>query len=372
MLSPSMARFIGGLDVWLQVELTRAHKAAAGLSHRPRRLLLGCVVWGRYVERFLSLGVRSLLASGNLGDLFERPLLVIHTDHESESRLAVGLTALRAVADVDIHVIPQPLVGRLPDHPQNKYWLISAAHHAHIHEARFRGCGYHLLMPDHVYAQGYFAGLHRLACGGRRAIVQANISGRLEDVGPRLEARGCALPPAELYSLALDHLHPQAEPTLVDGTGWPGGQLFALMRGEHEARIVSPYMAISYLAPEVVARARLDRLYSTIDGLLPHFIPDDVEPYCPAPEDGVGYIELSDTAKGVNRAPQVSLEAWCASFWGGVRHDRGHERFLGLTTRCPLARPYPGGLSAERMDALAHELRAAVAASYRPPQTEAA
>jgi hypothetical protein len=88
--------------------------------------------------------------------------------------------------------------------------------------------------------------------------------------------------PADLVGLALENLHPQLDAFIINGRDDLPGSLLLIMIGDRAVHIVSPHMSIVYLAHDVLMRAPL-RLFNTIDGQLPWFIPADVEPTVPSP-----------------------------------------------------------------------------------------
>lgn len=335
--------YISALESWLQPELTRAYDEAV-FPDGTWRLAMGVLVFGRYVDRFIRLGVPSLLAPGNLPAL-EGTLVIIHTDEPGAEHMADAVAKLRAVASVEVHILPADLLAKAVEHPANKYWLLSAAHALHMHQAKYRGFAYHMLMPDHIYATGFFAGVKRLAEEGREAVIQCNISARLEDVEPHLLAANVALPPEEINALALSHVHPRMDAFILNGRDehyWPAN-LYLMMVGQG-VHLVSPHLSITLFSHDVLMRMPL-RLFNTVDGQLPYLIPETVELYVPTPEDGMSLMEVSDAGSPFQPLGGWSLDEFCVLFWLTVFCDPAFLRFWNLTTELALPEgyvpPYP-------------------------------
>ena len=327
--------YIALLEDWTQGELNDAYDRAV-LPDGEWRLAMGVLVFGRYVGRFLRYCVPSLLAPGNLPAL-NGCKIVIHTDAGAVPILRMGLRRLEGIADVEIRVVPDEIISKVGEHEANKYWLLSAAHNAEMQWAKYQSHAYHMLMPDHVYADGYFAGVKRLA-ETHDAIVQTNISASMERVGPALDASGGVIEPKALNALALDNLHQQVTPYVMNERDDYPANLFLFFVGQ-SVHIASPHMSIVYLSHSLLMKAPL-RLFNTVDGQLPFFIPDDVEPYVPSPDDGMAYIEISDAEKPYNTADGCSLNEFCVRFWLFSYCHEAHARFFDLTTVLALPNGY--------------------------------
>lgn len=367
---PGLPAYVNAMQAWFYPNLHHAHQTA--LTEMPDgpdgkwRLCLGVLVFGAYVERFLRLTVPSLLAPGNVRALHD-PLVIVHTDAAHVERLRAGLAALAEIARVEIHTVPAEILDKVSENPANKYWVLGAAHNLHMQQAKYRGCAYHMLMPDHVYGAGFFANLSRLREAGKQAIVQGGLSASIEAVGPLLEAAGSAISPRKLTRLALDHLHSQMGPFIMNGRAdWPSS-LLLVMVGARAVHMVCPHLSIVYLSHEVLMRAPI-RLFNTIDGQLPWFIPEDVEAYVPGPADEMVYVEISDDAKPVYYTNEGhTLEQFCAHFWGRLHCTLGFGRFFNLTTILPFPdgyRPPMTPMTDDEIAARTATIRQALADNY--------
>lgn len=319
----------------------REHLAAYGNQVLPDgkwRLCLAMLVYGNYVERFLRLCVPSLLAPGNISALFD-PLIIIHTDAASFDAVDAGVEPLRKFARVEIYLVPQNIVMMAGEDKSNRYWLLSATDQLHMQQAKYRAHGFHMLMPDLVYAKGFFANLARLAVAGKSIIVQNVLSTRLEKVEKALAAVDHCIDPEELNALALDYLHPLFYPNVMNGKkDFPQG-LLLLMVGKSAVHIISPHMSIFYFAHEHLMNADI-RLFNTIDSQLPYLVPKDVEPYVPSANDGMALIEVSDRHRVLTSDKSCSLLEYCARFWMVGYCELGYARFSGLTSVLPLPKDY--------------------------------
>lgn len=359
-------RYLNGLQEWFFREQSTAYEGAT-LPDGKWRLLLGTLAYGTYVDRFLDVCVPTLLAPGNISSLPD-PLVIIHTDRASVDKLVAGVEArLCSFARVEIHVIPDELVAMAADHPANKYWLLGAANNLHIQQAKYRAHGFHMLMPDHVYAAGYFANMRRLAESGAAAIVQGALSAKLGEMSALLRERKHVVGPADLMAMVLDNLHQQMAPFLMNGRRNLPKESLLVMIGKRAVHICGAHITVTYLSHEVIMRAR-PRLMNTIDTQLPWLIPDDVEPVMPGPFDGMAYCEVSDedtkafwTTEG-NTAIEFSTEFWMRGFC-----TRGYERFLRLTTVLPFTPGYTPPIepmSEAEIERLQHDTRKAVSDAY--------
>jgi len=359
-----LLRFVPALERWFYPQQRLAYDTSI-LPDGEDRLCLGVLVFGGYVDRFLKYCVPSLLAPGNVRSLFQ-PLIIIHTDAASVDALERGVSELRKISTVEIYLIPEEVLAIVPEHSANKYWLLGAALNLHMQQAKYRAHDYHMLMPDHVYGTGFFANMMRLAKDGKKAIVQGGLSGKMEVVGPMVEEANGAIGPADLNAAVLSNLHPQLYPFVMNWRENFPISLLMILVGEQEVHIASPHMSIVYLSHELLMRMPL-RLFNTTDAQLPFFIPEDVEPYVPGPDDGMVYVELSDIDKTTPWKDGCTIEQFCARFWIQCYCIRGYERFFGLTTR----HRFPAGyvpqikpMTDREIEKIKYNVRSAVSASY--------
>ena len=256
---------------------------------RPIPLMLGCTVWGDlHVGRFLKFCVPSLLA--NLESISR---VVVHTEVEHVKTIG---TALRRFKNAVVLIIPPEIIEIT--YPGDKFALVSAATATQMGMAQRMGAAFHMLVPDHVYAKGFFRNLLQLAGEGHEVILRGGISADVDAVEEELLAAGCALEPKALNALAMSHLHPQFLPLIKNGRDdFPYSTLY-LYVSAHKACVVAPNLAPVYLSPSVLARIVNFNPLVAIDGQLPDLV--DGAHYVPTAEDGVDYIEVSGPEKEPN------------------------------------------------------------------------
>lgn len=363
---PGLRDYIGMLYEWFVVEQQTAVDTA---SHPGGfRLLLGVIVYGDdYVDRFLQCCVPSLLAPGNVRAL-PWPTIIIHTDAASVDRIVAAVDGdLATVAHVEVHVVPQHIIDRAGDNPCNKYWLLSAAGTIHMQQAKHRGHGYHMLMPDHVYAMGYFANLSRLREQGQSAIVQGGLSAELETVLPLMKNSNGAIAPQRLTEIAVDNLHRQISHYVMNGRISFPKRLLMILVGARSVRIISPHLTIIFLSNEIL-QGNPVRLFNTMDTQLPFLIPTGVEPYVPGADDGMTYIELSAGEKPEHFAGDgLTIEEFCSQFWVEMHCSRAYEKYLGLTSEFPFGADYVPSIAPmddDLIDAQIRAVRQAISESY--------
>lgn len=291
----------------------------------PERLVLGCTVFGDvHVDRFIKFCLPSLTAAGNL-EAIPDPSVFILTDADHIEMIRAKTHHIGA----RVEAIPDSIMFAAT--PAERFALVSAATTIQISEARVAGAAFHLLVPDHVYAKGFFHNLMRLAGEGHQAIVGGGLSADVERIGRDLLESDCSLPPDRLNAWAMDTLHPQFRALINNGRDdFPLSTLFLLV-GEHEVCIVSPHAAPLYLSHALLCKAELKPLVA-IDGQLPDLI--GTEHYVPKPEDGVTYIELSGPEKPHNTA-DMRWSPWdfCVGFYKLTNHDRRWLSYMAAPTR---------------------------------------
>jgi hypothetical protein len=302
----------------------RRQKTIAPASEE--RLALGCTVFGDlHVERFVRYCLPSLMAQGNIESL-SKPMLIIHTDEKHQEQVSAAVCRIHSHVNVLVSVIPAQVMSAATH--AERFALVSAATMIQIAKARAAGAAFHLLVPDHVYAQGFFRNLMRLAGEGHQAIIGGGLSADVDEIGPSLTS---SAEPADLNALAFRHLHPQFRALINNGhDDFPYSTLY-LYVGEREACVVSPHMAPLFLSPAVIARAEINPLLA-IDAQLPDLIGDG-STIVPTPEDGIVYIELSGSEKGHN-APHMRWSPWdyCVNFYRLTNHDRRWLAYLAHPT----------------------------------------
>jgi hypothetical protein len=190
------------------------------------------VVWGAaYTDAFLNVCVRSLLSPGNL------PVFAKHTDshytiYTTEAdfprfQSSAVFGRLTDLVKVEFGVI------RVPGFV-DKYKRMTQCHAHGISSMRHEDCGFFIMSPDVVWADGSFARLLELSRLPTRLIAMATMPRVVKETflpayANRLSGRD-ALSPRDLVSLSLEHMHPVTRSQFWDdpartGTG-PGDLLW--------------------------------------------------------------------------------------------------------------------------------------------------
>lgn len=330
-----VARFAAHLQKWFAESIKTAWDRA---SLKPDRwkLALGCIVYGeRYTDRFLKYCVPSLLAEGNLPAIKDSPVwIIIQTDDASISKLKAdsGLQALGKMGIcIEIQTIPQEIIDGVAEEEMNKYWLLGAAHNLQMQHAKYLGYGFHMLMPDHVYSRNYFVNLRRVS-EGKDAIVQAALSARIEEADELNNDGILSIDSKELNAIALDHLHRQFQPYIMNGRDYKTDcpvHSFMFFIGRDTVHIMCPHMSPVYFSHAALMKCPL-RLFNTIDSQLPFFLPESANVYAPKPQDDMSYIEISDDNKPFGVTPPTDILNFCIAFWMLTYSEKGFLRYLNL------------------------------------------
>lgn len=317
--------FDKAVSAWLE---DQPGAASAPLASDAGRLVLGAVVFGPlHVDRFLRFCIPSLVAPGNVGSI-ESAIVIIHTDPAHAPAIKNALASFAQRATFDVRIIPAEIMRASSN--AERFALVAAATTLQMGVARSFGAGFHMLVPDHVYATGFFRNLMQLVGQGHQAIVGGAISADIDLIGAALLAAEGAVQPEALNALAMSALHPQFQALVKNGRDdFPYSTLY-LYVSEHKACVVSPHMAPLYLSHALLANAKLDPLVA-IDGQLPDLI--GTEHYVPKPEDRIVYVEISGPEKPHN-APNMRWSAWdyCVGFYRLTNHDRRWFEYLATPT----------------------------------------
>src|SRR5271168_116970 len=184
---------------------------------RPPPKVVKCVlpVWGyKFVRQFLDVGLRTMLAPGNVPALAAALpcefILLTRYEDEPFLRLHPSFRALSDVCAVEIRLIDHLITG------SNYSTTITLAYAEAI---RAEGpdmldtC-FFLLVSDYIVADGSFGNALARVIAGASGIQVGNFQVSLEDALPWLEEQlaatpgALALPPRQVLRWAFSHLHP--------------------------------------------------------------------------------------------------------------------------------------------------------------------
>lgn len=323
------------LRKWFDGEMDALRKAVP-FTPDNLAIVMGCPVYGeKFIDRFFDFCVPSLLAPGNLSALSRACKVVLFTAQQDFDRLVAGIKVLEHYGmDVEIHIIPGEIMERTKDHEYNKYWLLGTVQQLSIQIARLNGMGFHMLVPDHLYCDGYFSNLFRLA-KDYHGICHTTISGDLAPCLKELAAyrTGDALsvPADKLGSIAWKHRHSQNDNFFVrDDDDMPDSH-FYMWPHDGALYIYSPHQNVAYLSPEVCRKAPI-LLHNALDTMLPDYMSDGF--YTPSIEDGMVFVELSDDSK-VGGKDRVALQWWIYRVWSVVHFREAYLPFMCLPSVVP-------------------------------------
>jgi 2-polyprenyl-3-methyl-5-hydroxy-6-metoxy-1,4-benzoquinol methylase len=205
-------------------DVAQSSQMKPGLSDQPVPALrrpppksVTCVlpVWGfDFVRQFLEVGLRTMLAPGNVPALAAAlPCsFVLLTSREDEAylRLHPNFRALAAVCRAEIRLIDHLITGT------NYSTTITLAYAEAIRAAgpEMLDTCFFLLVSDYIVADGSFGKALARVMAGASGIQVGNFQVSLEDALPWLEDQlgaapgAIAIPPREMLRWALSHLHP--------------------------------------------------------------------------------------------------------------------------------------------------------------------
>lgn len=306
------------------------------------KLMLGFHVYGvEYVKTFASFCLPSLLAPANRETLAGRAIFVAYTAKADELALRKALDAAeKAGIGVEVRTIPDAVLAVVKEQPVSRYWLLGTVNNLCLQEAKRRGMAHHMLMPDLVYSEAFFANLFRLA-KTHEAIAQTTISGKkvpCERELKRYRRNGkLSVPARELGDIAFRHMHPMSADLMMNGrdleTEMPDSHLL-WWKGRDALHIFCCHLHPTYLGPALVARAPL-RLFNAIDTELPAFMPDEV--YVPALEDEMTFIELSGPDRIAGPEARTPITQWILRCAMTTHFLTNHDRFFTMRSVVPIA-----------------------------------
>ncbi len=277
------------------------------------RLIMGTPIWGEaYVRRFLDWNLPSILSSREALESFGWEL-IIYTDAATVQILAEGL---QGRVQGQVRVLPQEIMEVMHRGDVAKYWLLAAIHNLLVIEAGRRGAGFHMLVADIAYSQGFFAKLIEL---GRRydGIVQQAQTISFNDARPLLEGFRrpdgiLAVPARQLGQIGWDHMVGEGKSWTMDGIEDPTLEMpnshFIHWRGRDSVRIHSAHMSPLWMSPARCATVTPE-VGGTLDSELPRYVGRDF--YIPSVADDMTYVALDESRS--QPTPRTSFEAFKTS-----------------------------------------------------------
>jgi hypothetical protein len=295
------------LDVWLANKIADLRTTEPG---NTPGILLGAAVWGQtYIDRLATLCMPSLLAPANIEALRSMNarvmLITVKSDFTPLWRAVAPLE--RAGVPVQFDYIPKELLtGPLTSH---KFQALGTMQNLTLQKAGWIGMGYHMLMPDHVYSERYFAALADMIANDDRiaqgAVAHGAISGNLLTAGAELDRYrsdgALCIPARTLGDIGFRHMHRQTQAVLQNGRAsddLPKSNIM-VWRARNALHIAGPHGNPAWISPRLCRDAPVVAP-TTLDAELPNLMPEGYA--IPAPDSGMVCIELSDDAKTAARS----------------------------------------------------------------------
>ena len=205
--------------------------------------------------------------------------------------------------------------------------------------------GFHMLMPDHLYCDGYFENMWKLA-ETHDGIAQTGISADIKGVLPELEQYrmidgSLAIPDVEVGDMGYRHLHKQTAGNFMNGkdlnTELPDSH-FMMWQGKDRLHLFCCHMNAAWMSPEMCRNAPI-RLYNALDTELPNFMgfPNGKAANLAIPEahDGMTFIELSDDTK-IHATHRVNFTDFALRCWTTVHWSDVWMPFFKIVNEVPI------------------------------------
>lgn len=279
------------IDAWHANELTRQYPEL-GFP----RMIMGMPVWGpAYVRRFLDWNLPSILSSKAELDAFGWEM-IIYTDQATSTMLA---EALKGRVQGQVRILPPDVMEVMNTGGVAKYWLLAALHNLLVIESGRRGAGFHMLVADIVYSQGYHAKLIELT---RRhdGIIQQAQTISFKDAKPLLDHYRyddvLAVPARALGQIGWEHMVGEWKSWTMDGIEPPFTEMpnshFIHWRGPDSVRIHSAHMSPMWISPGRCAMTH-PLVGGTLDSEIPRYVGMDF--YIPTAADDMTYVALDES-----------------------------------------------------------------------------
>jgi hypothetical protein len=217
-----------------------------------------------------------------------------------------------------------------------QFCLIGCVQNLLAHQAGRDGMGFHMLMPDHCYAESYFSNMRRLA-RVHSAIAQAGLNVDLEAAAPALEehrdAESGALVIADrdLGDIAAAHLHAESLALYMNHGSIPdklpiGPRL--IWQSPEALHVYSCFNNPAWLSADLCANAPI-AFSGTMDCLMPEFVSGSF--HVPTPADGMAFVEVSPPGKPVP-GKWVDGAAYCSWWWARNSYTRDYHAYFQRPT----------------------------------------
>jgi len=192
---------------------------------------LATLVWGNYfTDIFLNMALPSLLAPGNIPVFQDRKNSVykIYTTAKDAEVIikSKSYQLLAGIINTQIHTF------EFPNYSLEQYKFLTICQKPALIECYKQDCAFVYLTPDHLYADGSFTNLLKIAARGKRFVMQPHMEVIAETFIPAIKKQFfsnpdrtiVSVPPRDLVKTALANLHPSEKSRFWKAKGfnrWP-------------------------------------------------------------------------------------------------------------------------------------------------------
>ena len=298
---------------------------------KPCDLVMALSVWGdEYIDRMLNYCFPSLLEPANIDALKSRDTVIFIHCRMSEMDKIISHESVKSLSahgiKIEIVTLSDDLINLIEPHASHKYWHLGLTQSIHLQYAKRRRAAYHLLMPDHVYSEGFF---ERLMGAGKDIITHSSIPTVAASAAAELDTyRGgvsIGVPPARLMAMALKNMHGRMTPYLLtDANKYPSGHLI-VMEGRERVHIMSPHQTLAWMSKEAIEHVP-ERIFFTLDSELDKIITKH-NIYQPTSDDALVMLELSGDIRHSKRVEFDSVRLFKERFNAQISEPRLRHLF---------------------------------------------
>ena len=254
-----------------------------------------------------------------------------------------SLRVLEGTTDVQVIEIPDALIEQTRVIPQNKLFLLAAAHKLVLQIARRCGAGCHPLMPDHFHGVGYFARVRDFSAR-HDAIAQTGISAAREPAQEILEAHRSAdgsfsISPRALGDVAMRCLHPHHRANIMAPDSVPENMprtQLMLWRTKDKLVAHSCRPNAVWLSPQLVAAQPIDfERPATLDCEMPFLAPRGA--YYTKADDGMAAVEFTSIEDKEVEPGRQSFGEYAFKALNEARYSNRYIDLIRERTELPLS-----------------------------------
>ncbi len=325
-----MDEHAGGLPVqaigaWYAGEL--ASIEADNPMRGPLMLGGGIIYGGVFLGIFATYGLATLMSEENCGAL-RGSTIAFYTNDETFGPLneALAKARHRGIHTV-VRIVPEAVMRS-----DRKWERIAAAQHLQVQMAALSGAAFHVMMPDQIYNDCFFARLLELGKTHRNIVhnglnAQSTCADDLEQ--HRKTDATIALSARELNDIAWKHMHNRM--LVMNGFDltadrWTNNH-YQMWQARDRILMFGPHNSLSYISNETCHKLRKltegpDTPTGTMDVWVQRLC--DTDFYVPQIDDEVSVIGFETGGNPGPRVPDCSLQEYCSWSWAQIRYHDPH------------------------------------------------